>query len=67
MKRTRNRKRPTTSFQDRLMRFAAQAREAASQLPPGADRDQLAQRALENETAAKIDRWLSSPGLRSPK
>lgn len=49
------------------MRFAAQAREAASQLPPGADRDQLAQRALENETAAKIDRWLSSPGLRSPK
>jgi hypothetical protein len=67
MKRTRNRKRPTMSFQDRLMRFAEQAREAASQLPPGADRDQLAQRALENETAAKIDRWLSSPGLRSPK
>jgi threonine synthase len=67
MKRTRNRKRPTMSFQDRLMRFAAQARERASQLPPGRDRDQLAQRALENETAAKIDRWLSSPGLRSPK
>jgi hypothetical protein len=55
------------SFQDRLMRFAAQARERASQLPPGRDRDQLAQRALENETAAKIDIWLSSPGLRSPK
>jgi hypothetical protein len=67
MKRTRNRKRPAMSFQERLMRFAAQAREAASQLPPGADRDQLAQRALENETAAKIDRWLSSPGLRTPK
>jgi hypothetical protein len=67
MKRTRNRKRPALSFQDRLKRFAAQAREAASQMPPGADRDRLAQQALENETAAKIDRWLSSPGVRSPK
>jgi hypothetical protein len=67
MKRTRNRKRPSMSFQDRLLRGAAQAREAASQLPPGADRDELALRALENEAAAKIDRWLSSPGLRSPK
>jgi hypothetical protein len=67
MKRTRNRKRPALSFQERLQRFAAQAREAASELPPGADRDRLAQQALENETAAKIDKWLSSPGLRSPK
>jgi glycosyltransferase A (GT-A) superfamily protein (DUF2064 family) len=67
MKRTRNRKRPDMSFQDRLQWFAAQAREAAKSLPPGADRDRLAQQALENETAAKIDRWLSSPGLRSPK
>ena len=67
MKRTRNRKRPALSFQDRLKQFAAQAREAASQMPPGADRDRLAQQALENETAAKIDRWLSLPGLRGPK
>jgi hypothetical protein len=67
MKRTRNRKRPVLSFQDRLKRFAEQAREAASQMPPGAARDRLAQQALENETAAKIDRWLSSPGMRGPK
>jgi hypothetical protein len=67
MKRTRNRKRPVLSFQDRLKRLAEQAREAASHLPPGEDRDRLTQQALENETAAKIDRWLSSPGLRSPK
>ena len=67
MKRTRNRKRPALSFQDRLKRFATQAREAASQMPPGAERDRLAQQALENETAAKIDKWLSSPGLRGPK
>jgi hypothetical protein len=67
MKRTRNRKRPALSFQERLERFAAQARDAARELPPGADRDRLAQQALENETAAKIDKWLSSPGLRSPK
>jgi hypothetical protein len=67
MKQTRNRKRPDLSFQDRLKQFATQAREAASGLPPGEDRDRLAQQALENETAAKIDRWLSSPGLRTPK
>jgi hypothetical protein len=67
MKQTRNRKRPDLSFQERLKQFAARAREAASNVPPGADRDRLAQQALENETAANIDRWLSSPGLRSPK
>ena len=67
MKRTRNGKRPALSVHDRLKRFVAQARKAASHLPPGADRDRLAQRALENETAARIDRWLSSRGLRSPK
>ena len=67
MKQTRNRKRPALSFQDRLNRFATQAREAASRLPPGEDRDRLTQQALENETAAKIDKWLSSPGLRTPK
>jgi len=67
MKRTRNRKRPALSFQERLKQLAEQAREAAGNLPPGADRDRLAQQALENETAAKIDKWLSSPGLRSPK
>jgi hypothetical protein len=67
MKRTRNRKRPALSFQDRLKRFAAQAREAANRLPPGAERDRLAQQALENETAAKIDSWLASPGLRGSK
>jgi len=67
MKQTRNRKRPALSFQDRLKGFAAQAREAANHLPPGAERDRLAQQALENETAARIDRWLSSPALRGPK
>jgi hypothetical protein len=67
MKQTRNRKRPALSFQDRLKGFAAQARDAANHLPPGAERDRLAQRALENETAARIDSWLSSPGLRDPK
>jgi hypothetical protein len=67
MKRTRNRKRPDLSFQDRLKRFAARSRETAEALPPGAERDRLAQQALESETAANIDKWLSSPGLRSPK
>jgi hypothetical protein len=63
----RNRRRPELSFQERLNRFAEQARGAAQQLPPGADRDHLIQRALENEVAANLDRWLLSPGLRPPK
>jgi hypothetical protein len=67
MKRTRNRKRPALSFQDRLKQFAARAKEAASQMPPGPDRDRLVRQAVENETAARIDRWLSSPALRGPK
>lgn len=53
-------------FQERLRRFADQAREAVQALPPGTQRELLEQEAPENEAAAKIDRWLSSPGLRRP-
>ena len=67
MKRTRNGKRPALSVHDRLKRFVAQARKAANHLPRGAERDKPTQCAPENETAARIDRWLSSRELRSPK
>jgi hypothetical protein len=67
MTRKRNRKRPELSFQDRLNKFTQEARAAAKKLPPGAERSDLLQKARESEAAAKIDRWLSSPGLQSPK
>jgi hypothetical protein len=67
MPRKRNRKRPLLSFQERLNQFARNAREAARQLPPGAERYDLLLKARDGEAAAKIDRWLSSPGLQAPK
>ncbi len=67
MTRKRNRKRPELSFQDRLNKFTQEACAAAKKLPPGAERSDLLQKARESEAAAKIDRWLSSPGPQSPK
>ena len=55
MKQTRNRKRPALSFQDRLKRFAAQAREAADHLPPGAERDRLAEQLRTVEAAHPVE------------
>jgi hypothetical protein len=67
MTKTRNRKRPALSFQERLRFSADQARSAAHGKPPGAERDRLVQKALESEAAANIDRWLSSSGPQRPK
>jgi hypothetical protein len=67
MTKKRNRARPLQSLQERLNSFARDAREAARKLPPSAERNDLLEKAHESEAAAKIDRWLSSPGLQSPK
>jgi hypothetical protein len=67
MTKKRNRKRPLLSFQERLAKFAQDARGAAKQLPPGAERHDLLLKAREGEAAARIDRWLSSRGLQGPK
>jgi hypothetical protein len=40
--------------------------ELAELLPTGKARDQLLRKARANETAAYIDEWISSPGLRPP-
>jgi len=63
----RNRKRPLLSFQERLTKFAQDARFAAKKLPPGGERHDLLLTARDGEAAAKIERWLSSPGLQGPK
>jgi len=63
MTKKRNRTRPLLSFQERLSNFAQEARSAAKNLPPSAERSDLLQKARDGEAAAKIERWLSSPGL----
>jgi hypothetical protein len=67
MTKKRNRERPLLSLQDRLIKFTQDARTAAKKMPAGAERHDLLQKARDGEAAAKIDRWLSSSDLRSPK
>ena len=67
MIRKRNRKRPELSLQERLSKFAQDARAAAKALPPGAARHELLLKARQGEAAANIDRWLSSAELQGPK
>ena len=67
MTKKRNRSRPALPLQERLKQFALRARETAARLPPGHERDYLIEKAVANEAAAAIDRWLASPGLQSPK
>ncbi len=63
---TRRHVKQTTSLKDRLEAFAAEAREKASLLA-GAERDELLRKARRADTAAHIDDWANSPGLRAPK
>jgi hypothetical protein len=54
--------------QDLLELRARQLNEAAETLPHGDERESLLHRARRIEAASLIiDRWLSSPGLRSPR
>jgi hypothetical protein len=63
----RRRVKHEASFKDRLLQSAQDARDQAARLPPGAARDRLLQKARQNETAANIDTWISSPpGSRPP-
>jgi hypothetical protein len=63
----RIRRKNAISFDERLQKAAAEAREAAQELPQGEARDALLKRARQAETAAHINGWLTSPGLQSPK
>lgn len=63
---SRHRVKHDSSFEARLLTCAQQAREAALRLPPGKQREILLRQARASETAAHIDKWISSPGLRPP-
>jgi hypothetical protein len=51
---------------ERLMLEANRLKDEAHKLPHGPQRDALLRKALQNETAAHVDQWLSSPGLQAP-
>ncbi|MEH2561125.1 hypothetical protein [Bradyrhizobium sp. AZCC 2289] len=55
------------SFPDRLSKEAERLREEADKLPPGQEREILLRKARQADTALRIEEWLSSPGLQSPK
>jgi hypothetical protein len=67
MTQKRNRKKPELSFHERLRNFSRNARATAQRMPPGGERDEFMLKARDGEAAARIDRWLSSPGLQGPK
>lgn len=67
MTKKRNRTRPAQSLQERLNKFTREARAAAQNLPAGAERHKLLQKARNGEAAAAMERLLSSPELRDPK
>jgi hypothetical protein len=51
---------------ERLIEEARRARAEADQLPPGEERDGLLRKARQADTAAHINAWLNSPGLKAP-
>jgi hypothetical protein len=56
-----------TSLRSCLRTRPSALRKQAKTMPPGAERDDLIRRASQNEAAANLNAWLTSPGLASPK
>ena len=56
----------TSTLHERLEKFAIDCREAANRMPAGLDRDAMLRRGRQADTAAHLDDWLSSPGLKAP-
>jgi hypothetical protein len=62
----RRRVKQTSSLDQRLTDQAERLRKEARGTPPGIAREQLLRRARQAETAAHMEQWLTSPGLRAP-
>jgi hypothetical protein len=57
-----------TTFEERLAEEARRFKAAAEEQPPGSTgRELLLRWARQAETALRVNDWLSSPGLTSPK
>ena len=57
-KKKRNRARPAGSFEDRLQKFAENARVAAREMPPGREREALMKKARQTEAVVEVSEWL---------
>lgn len=55
------------SFEERLAAEKARLAHEAEGLRPGPAREKLLQKIEQIERASRIDKWLSSPGLQSPR
>jgi hypothetical protein len=64
---SRRRFKQTRSLKERLASFAKDAREKASSLPPGAEKDELRRKAGQAEATARTAAWINSPGLQPPE
>jgi hypothetical protein len=62
----RRRFKQTIPLKDRLTAWAKDVMAQAQTLPPGPERDELIKKARQADTAAHIDDWANSPGLRPP-
>jgi hypothetical protein len=62
----RRRFKQAQSLKQRLIEQVRRLREEAKLMAPGLDREMLLRKARQTETAAHIDEWLSSPGLKPP-
>ena len=57
-----------TTFEERLAEEARRYKEAAEEQPTGSTaRELLLRRARQAETASRMNEWLKSPGLHTPK
>ena len=63
----RRRFKQTTTLDQRLSEQAERLRKEAQGTPPGVKRDDLLRRARQAQTAAHMQEWITSPGLRSPQ
>jgi hypothetical protein len=63
----RRRSKQTEPLQDRIASFARKAREKASQLPPGPERDGLLKKAQLADAGSHLENWANTPAVRSPK
>ena len=62
----RRRVKQTSPLDQRLTDQAERLQKEARGTPPGIAREQLLRRARQAETAAHMEQWLTSPGLRAP-
>jgi hypothetical protein len=54
------------SFRERLSAFAEDERKKASALPPGPEKETALRKIRQANTAAHLDDWANSPGLKPP-